>query len=69
MINNNNAEFNSPYFKYERINTMDNKIYCKACHCKYHNEKDECEASEIMVGNPTASCSKETCCDTFISKN
>lgn len=48
---------------------MENKIYCKACHCKYHNENDECVASKIMVGNPSACSSNETYCDTFVSKN
>ena len=48
---------------------MENKVYCKAQNCKYHNGKDECGATKIMVGNPSACTSCETCCDTFVAKN
>ena len=44
---------------------------CISCHvknCVYHSEGNSCTAGKIQVGNSEASCSKETCCDTFSAK-
>ena len=48
---------------------MDNKIKCRASKCKYHLENDDCKASNVSVGCPSACNSHETCCDTFEPKN
>ena len=37
--------------------------------CVYHTMNDSCKAGTIKVGNSTANCCSETCCDTFEAKN
>lgn len=47
---------------------MINGIKCEAKECAFHTMGDHCEAGEIIVGCPTASCSSETICTTFKAK-
>ena len=43
-------------------------ISCDVRNCVYHTMEDTCAAGKIQVGHGEASCSKETCCDTFSAK-
>ncbi|MBQ8533115.1 MAG: DUF1540 domain-containing protein [Clostridia bacterium] len=43
-------------------------IDCTVKNCVYHTENDACSAGKIKVGNGSASCVGDTCCDTFRAK-
>ena len=47
----------------------ENCIKCTVKNCVYHTMNDSCKAGTIKVGNSTANCCGETCCDTFEAKN
>gem|GEM_PF-807884 len=46
----------------------ENCIHCSVQNCVHHTENDSCKAGMIKIGNCTANCCSETCCDTFAAR-
>lgn len=42
-------------------------VKCSVKNCVHHSPENYCQANGIEVGNSTACCQSETCCDTFKS--
>ncbi|MBR3300609.1 MAG: DUF1540 domain-containing protein [Clostridia bacterium] len=40
-------------------------VKCSVKNCVHHSPDNYCRAQSIEVGNSTACCQSETCCDTF----
>ena len=44
-------------------------VKCSVKNCVHHSPENLCRAEFIEVGNSTACCQSETCCDTFKARD